>query len=380
MSVQPNLPATFKKLVLHRLSNDFKKSTRVEIGKTQELVDLLKVNPSWIVLRNLYAGVNASDVAYSNGRYNPGRKPPYECGLEGIGEVVAIGAQVADLKLGDVVAATGNTGGWYSEFRVLPARIAQKIPGNIRDPRYLALRISGLTSSFALEKTSRMKILAGSILSKYVDPALVGSPADKKPLNVLVTAAAGGAGMFAVQLAKLAGHRVAGTISSPEKAAVLKSMGVDVPVNYKTDDVRKVFKREFPKGFDIVYESVGGDLLQAALENLAIGGHIVLIGSISDYLATEQKDGTNRPDEFGGIKPSMLSAKSASLGYFYLPHFTSEYRIHLERLTRLMNDGHLKVPVDNGPNLQGVDNVQKAVDFLHSGKSIGKVYIPIAKL
>ncbi|KAJ3338843.1 hypothetical protein HDU93_008978 [Gonapodya sp. JEL0774] len=400
MQIQPNLPKTYKKLVLHKLSNDFRGSTRVETGQISELIDLVKANPSWIILRNLYAGVNASDVGYSNGAYNPGRKPPYECGLEGIGEVVALGSQVTTLGLGDVIAATvsgagdencsgdraymcktlkGNTGGWYSEYRVLPARIAQKIPGNAKDPRYLALRISGLTSSFALEKTCRMKILANSPLAKYVHKSLVASPEDNKPLNVLVTAAAGGAGIFACQIAKLAGHRVAGTISSQEKADVLKSMGVDVAINYKTENVRAVLKKEFPKGLDIVYESVGGDLLKACLENLAIGGNLVVIGSITDYLATEQKDGQGRADDFGLVKPSYLRAKSASVGYFYLPHFTSEYRIHLDRLTKLMNDGLLKVPVDNN-GLQGVDKVQDAVEYLHHGKSIGKVFVPIAKL
>jgi NADPH:quinone reductase-like Zn-dependent oxidoreductase len=87
------------------------------------------------------------------------------------------------------------------------------------DPRLLTLLISGLTSSFALEKTAGMMALSDSVLAKYLPPDLVHHPSHKKRLNVVVTAAAGGAGIFAVQLAALAGHRVIGTCSSDAKAA-----------------------------------------------------------------------------------------------------------------------------------------------------------------
>ncbi len=77
--------------------------------------------------------------------------------------------------------------------------------------------------------------------------------------TVLVTAAAGGTGQFAVQLAKLAGNTVIATCSTPEKVKLLKELGCDRVINYKTENLEQVLKSEYPNGVDIVYESVGGE-------------------------------------------------------------------------------------------------------------------------
>lgn len=224
---------------------------------------------------------------YSNGFYNPGKPVPYDTGLEGLGEVVAVSPDVTTHKAGDYVMCSMNAGGWYGEYRIVPARIVMRAGP---DPRYLTLLISGLTTSFALEKTAGMRAMHGSVLSRYVPPELVEHP-NAKPLNVLVTAAAGGAGLFAVQLAALAGHRVVGTCSSDDKAEFLKKIGCAYPINYKTQDLRKELKKALPEGADLVYESVGGDTFNACVENMAIGGKMLIIGAISGYLDPNAKGG-----------------------------------------------------------------------------------------
>ena len=94
----------------------------------------------------------------------------------------------------------------------------------------------------------------------------------KSGQTVLVTAAAGGTGVFAVQLAKLAGCHVIGTCSSSDKVSLLKSLGCDRVVNYKTESLHDVLKKEYPRGIDVVYESVGGEIFNTAARHLAIHG------------------------------------------------------------------------------------------------------------
>ena len=110
---------------------------------------------------------------------------------------------------------------------------------------YVGLRISALTACAMLEQTGKLQ------------------PGE----TVLVTAAAGGAGHFAVQFAKLAGCTVIGTCSSAQKAEVLCALGCDYIINYKTQDVNEKLAKLAPAGLDAVLEGVGGSMLQAALAN-----------------------------------------------------------------------------------------------------------------
>lgn len=125
----------------------------------------------------------------------------------------------------------------------------------------LPLMVSGLTASLSLEHVGRMS--SGE--------------------TVLVTAAAGATGSFAVQLAKLNSNHVIGTCSSDEKATFLKSLGCDRVVNYRKENLNEVLKSEYPKGVDLVYECVGGEMYETCVKNLAVKGRIIIIGMISGY-------------------------------------------------------------------------------------------------
>lgn len=161
-----------------------------------------------------------------------------------------------------------------------PKDTVLKVP-NATDPRLLAAGLSGLTASLALERVGHMKICKGSPLASYVTPGMVAD--DAEPEVVLVTAAVGGTGLFAVQLAKLAGNRVIGTCGTADKAELLKKWGCERAVNYKTEDLGEILKKEYPEGIDIVYESVGGKLAKDACTALAAGGRFIVIGAIENY-------------------------------------------------------------------------------------------------
>merc|ERR1719410_1924622 len=121
--------------------------------------------------------------------------------------------------------------------------------------KMLPLMISGLTASIALEEVGEMR----------------------HGETVLVTAAAGATGQFAVQLAKLAGNHVIGTCSTKAKVDYLKSLGCDRVINYKQENVYEVLKNEYPNGINLVFESVGGKMFSDCLNNLAVKGRIIVI-------------------------------------------------------------------------------------------------------
>lgn len=139
-------------------------------------------------------------------------------------------------------------------------------------------------------------------------------------MMTLCAAAAGATGSFAVQLAKQAGCHVIGTCSSDDKAAMLKGLGCDRPVNYKKEDLFKVLREEYPKGVDVVYEGVGGKMFDVALNNLAVKGRLVVIGFISGYQDSTGWTGagsTQKP-----IGPKILG-KSASIRGFFLNDYAA---------------------------------------------------------
>jgi hypothetical protein len=329
------LPKTYRKLVAARFTNQFRQAAAI----VETPLDAPAANE--ITVRNLYAGVNATDVNISAGSYTPTKQPPIDLGAEAVGEVVAVGDNVTEFKVGDPVL-TNSLGGGYREYYTARARFAVPIPA--ATPEILSLGASATTASLGL---------------------MVGEM--KSGETVLVTAAAGGTGQFAVQFAKLAGNHVIGTCGSDDKAALLKALGCDRVINYKREAVGAVLKAEYPRGIDLVYESVGRALFDTCVDNLAIRGRLVIIGYITEYLAGfEQVTGPR-------IYQKLLG-KSASLRSMFLLHFYKQLPEHLTQLIELYQSGKLKVAVD--PTVfKGVEAVCDAVEYLHSGQSSGKVVV-----
>lgn len=298
-------------------------------------------------------GVNASDINYSAGRYDPSVKPPFDAGFEGIGEVVGLGLSASSrYTIGDTVAYFGS--GAFADYTVVPAKECVPVPAV--KPEFLTLLVSGATAYIALKRLGDLT----------------------KGETVLVTAAAGGTGQFAVQFAKQAGCHVIGTCSSNEKAGFLKSIGCDRPINYTTEDLAKTLRSEYPQGIDVVYESVGGSILQLAVNCLANKGRLIVIGFISGY---QSESGI--PPFKGRTLPVKLLQKSASIRGFFLPHFFSDYREALGNMMQMFAKGKLVCEVDVGDlapegKFIGLESVFQAVDYMYSGKNLGKVVVDVA--
>ncbi|RCH89173.1 hypothetical protein CU097_010431 [Rhizopus azygosporus] len=336
-------PTTFRKLQAIEVGNDFSKVTRVVTVNYQDLVDNLKKNQ--VVVKNLYVGINASDINFTNGKYIPGIKPPFDVGFEALGQIVAVGSAIPKDKIGSFVLYTQY--GAFAEYCAVVHKMTIPVPNG--NPQLLGLLTSGLTASIALTETGRMT----------------------KNETVLVTAAAGGAGQIAVQLAKLAGNHVIGTCSSDDKVAMLKELGCDRVINYKKEDFKTVMKKEYPRGVDIVFESIGGNFFDICLKSLAVRGRLIVIGTLSSY---STKDGM-QGDKVDTLK---LLGTSRTVAGFFLPDYSHLHGKHMKSMIELLNQGKLKVLIDS-PGTTGIDHVADGVAYLYSGKNKGKVVVPLLK-
>lgn len=343
LSASVPIPKEARKIIVRKLSPEFRQAT--------ELISFIlptTLPQGCVLIRNLYCGVNASDVNFTSGRYQSGgasSQPPFDAGFEACGIVAAIGSGVDGLSVGQSVA-TMQYGG-FSEYTVVAAKHCFSIPR--ASPAVLSLLTSGLTASISLEQTARLQ--PGEI--------------------VLVTAAAGGTGQFFVQLAKAAGAHVIATCGGKDKESLLRRLGADRVVNYREEDLKQVLKREYPKGVNLVCELVGGDMFTTCLNALAPRGRLLIIGAVSQYSAGW------KPSTHVGL-PEKLLAKSTALLGFFLPMYASHFKRHLGKLLAALEAGKLQVALDPG-NFEGIEAVFDAVDHLQSGRSMGKVYVKLAE-
>lgn len=341
-----NVPRLMRKIVVNQLGNNFAQVTKLIDAPVPEL------GVGEVLVHNKYVGINASDVNYTAGRYDPTARPPFDAGFEGLGQIVAAGENTG-LKVGQPVVYLDM--GAFAEYKVV--RATQVVPLPDMDPQYLPFMLSGLTAAISLDKVGEVQ--KGNV--------------------VLVTAAAGGTGQFAVQWCKNIGCTVIGTCSSDEKVQFLKSIGCDRPVNYKKEDVGKVLKAEYPKGVDVVYESVGGAVFETCLQNLAVNGRLIVIGAISSYAT----------DFFSGFKassmlPLILLRQSASVRGFFLMHHAAYFREYMQKLVAQYKQGRLTSAMDFGDSAPGgrfvgLETVSDAVQYMFAGKNIGKVIVQVSK-
>lgn len=329
---------TYRKLTVRQLSTNFRAAIAIE-----EL-PIPTLNGDEILICNKFAGINAGfDTLLCQGKVPyVNLTPPFDLGVEAVGEVVAIGQDVHTLQVGDAVATTVRGGG-YREYQTISANLAIKIRDAI--PEILTLMPTGISALVALENVGEMK--RGEV--------------------VLVTAAAGGTGHIAVQLAKLAGNHVVGVCGSEAKAALLKELGCDRIINYRVEALDTVLQQEYPHGIDLVFDCVGKQVFDTCVDHLAIRGRLVVIGFISEY--TTDFECVTQPRIY-----QKLFWKAASVRGFLMPHFSEYAAEGRDRLLDLFYADKLKVAVDS-TLFQGIESIPDAVEYLLSGKNCGKVVV-----
>lgn len=329
---------TYKKLIAKRLAANFKSA--IEILE----VPIPEPAPNEILIRNKFAGVNAGfDTIVCRGDISYVKlAPPFDLGVEAVGEVIAVGSDVKHLQIGDAVV-TIHRGGVYREYQCVDANITFKVPK--ATPEVLTLMPTGVSALVALEQAGEMK-------SNEV---------------VLVTAAAGGTGHIAVQLAKLAGNHVIGTCSSETKAQLLKELGCERTINYRNEDLNQVLKKEYPNGVNLIFDSVGKAIFDTCVENLAVRGRLVVIGFISEY--GNKFEEVTQPRIY-----HQLFWKAASVRGFLMPLYQEYAAKARERLLNLFYDKKLKLVVDP-TQFKGIESIPNAIEYMLSSQNCGKVVV-----
>ncbi len=217
--------------------------------------------PGQIRVRQQAIGVNFVDAYQRSGLYNISL--PFVAGNEGAGEVVAIGPDVKDIKVGDRIGYQGAPGA-YAEERLMPAARAVVLPPEISAEDAAAVMLKGLTAYYLLHRTFA------------VGPGT----------TLLWHAAAGGTGLIACQWAKALGATVIGTVGSDEKAELARQNGCDHVINYAREDfAARTRALTDGKGVDVVYDGNGKDTFEASLDCLKPFGMMVSFGNASGPVA-----------------------------------------------------------------------------------------------
>lgn len=245
-----NLPATMRAL----------RQTSLNGPQDLRLIDDAPVpspGPGEVLVRVAAAGVNFVDVSQAHGTFAGGPQPPYVAGIEGAGEVVALGEGVDGPEPGTHVIGVGVEGGAFAEYMVLPAAAAVPVPVGWGDEQALGMVVNWPTALAALKPLGRIE--AGQ--------------------TVLIHAAAGGTGQVAVRLAKHYGATVIAA-ASPGKHEVVLGLGADHVIDSRAADLAgEVLRLTGGAGADLVLESVGGAALDASLAaTKRVTGRVVVYG------------------------------------------------------------------------------------------------------
>jgi len=283
-------------------------------------------------------GVNFIDIYQRTGLYP--LKTPFTLGMEGAGVVDAIGENVTEVEKGERVAYAMILGS-YAEYALVPAAKLVPRPADVDSQSAAALMLQGMTAHYLTHSSYALK--------------------DGE--TALVHAAAGGTGLLLVQIAKMRGARVIGTVSTEAKAQLAKAAGADEVILYtQSDFLTEVKKLTGGKGVHVVYDSVGATTFEKSLDCLRPRGYLVLFG---------QSSGPVPP-----LDPGKLAAKgSLFLTRPTLAHYTLDRAELLQRAGDLFGwsaSGKLKLRIDKVCSLSQAADAQR---LLESRKTTGKIVL-----
>ena len=284
------------------------------------------------------SGVNFIDIYHRSGLYP--MNLPCALGTEGAGVVDAVGEGVTEVKKGDRVAYAMLPGS-YAEYTVVPAVRLVPLPDDIDAKSVAAVILQGMTAHYLTHSTYPLQ----------------------KGETALLHAAAGGVGLLLVQIAKMLGARVIGTVSTQAKADLARKAGADEIILYTQADFLAEVKRiTNGQGVHVVYDSVGATTFEKSLDCLRPRGYLVLFGQSSGPV--------------GPFDPAKLAAKgSLFLTRPSLAHYTLNRAELLRRAADLfdwMKAGKLNVRIEKTLLLR---DAREAQQLLEGRKTTGKLVL-----
>ena len=272
-------------------------------------------------------------------------RKPVEIG--GVMDAIAVGRVAAS---NDAAFAEGDhVMGMFGvrEYAIANAKGLQKIdPGIAPLPKWLGvLGMPGMTAYFGLVE--------------------IGKP--QAGQTVLVSGAAGAVGSLVGQIAKLQGARAVGIAGGPEKCRyITEELGFDVAIDYKNEDVAPALRAACPDRIDVYFDNVGGEILDAALAQLAFRARVVICGAISQYNSTE---GMRGPKNY-----MSLLVQNATMTGFLVFHYGSRYAEAAQQMGEWVASGRLKAREDVEP---GIERFPEVFRKLFEGTNDGKLVLAV---
>jgi NADPH2:quinone reductase len=310
-----------------------------EVFQTMEL-PRPSVKPGHVLIRVAATSVNPIDLKIRSGLLKNTMKAEFPLVLHSdcAGVIEEVGEGVTSFKAGDEVYTTAGLGGALADYMLVDAALVALKPKTLSFQEAAALPLVSITAWEAL--VERSNVQAGQ--------------------KVLIHAATGGVGHIAVQLAKSLGAEVYTTASTDEKAQLAKRLGADAVINYRQQSVEEYVEQYTNgQGFDIVFDTVGGDNLDRSFIAVKPRGTVAAIAARSTH----------------DLTPLHNKGLTLHVIFMILTQSSQEGRANhgniLKRVGELVEQGKIKPLVDS--RSFAFRDVAKAHEFLASGQAIGKI-------
>jgi NADPH-dependent curcumin reductase CurA len=267
----------------------------------------------------------------------------------GIGEVMRAGAVGRVIASNDASVAVGD-----------------HVVGMLGVQQYAVAKAKGLTK--VDPRLAPLPVYLGTLgmpgMTAYFGLLEVGKP--KEGETVVVSGAAGAVGQVVGQIAKIKGCHVVGIAGGQDKCAYLRSIGFDAAIDYKHEDVGAALKQHCPKGVDVYFDNVGGEILDAVLTKLAMHARIVICGAISQYNETRMKGPSNY---------MSLLVNRASMTGMVVFDYASRYGEAAREMAGWMAAGKLRSREDI---VEGLETFPETLLKLFTGENTGKLVLKVA--
>lgn len=274
----------------------------------------------------------------------------------GFHQSVPIGGTIGTLGAGHIVESTVD--GWD---------VGQAVHGGLGAQSLAAVGPEGLQK--ADTSIAPLSAYLGGLglttgLTAWVGVRDVGKPIAGD--TFVVSAAAGAVGSIAGQIAKQDGARVIGIAGGPTKTAFLvDELGFDAAIDYKSEDVASRLGELAPDGVNVFFDNVGGDILDAVLDNLAMHARVVICGAISQY---------NTEATVGPSLYLRLAERQSRMEGFAVFHFPESFGPATAELAGWLADGSVTMPEQV---VEGIENFPGALQMMFTGGNVGKILVKV---
>ncbi len=311
-----------------------------------ETMEMPTIGENEVLIETKAATLNFADLLLASGMYQSNPDTPFVPGFEVAG-VVKQCSDNSGLKVGDrVVGATtvfrSGRYGSFGEYCISSEKLTYKIPDEINFEAAAGILMAYLTSDFALHRRAGIK----------------------EGQRVLVNAAAGGVGLAAVQLAKIANAEVIAAVGSDEKVEFLKKYQPDLIINYRKENLKEKIEKQYGKRpIDIFYDQVGGEPYEEGVRLLKSEGKALIVGFASGNIPSQ-------------ILSYLLVKNISIMGVFMISFEDDDSKYLHSRMENLFNL-YLEKKIDPVYETIPFEKIIDYLDLIGSRKTIGRIVATI---